>query len=75
MPRDVSLSDSKCWNGGDEWVKLLNKFHLSVGGSHKVGVVSMGVEEASASTDIGTHHNPPLLLLPGKCLLANSLCA
>ena len=21
MPRDVSLSDSKCWNGGHEWVK------------------------------------------------------
>ena len=20
MPRDVSLSDSKCWNGGYEWV-------------------------------------------------------
>ena len=19
MPRDVSLSDSKCWNGGHEW--------------------------------------------------------
>ena len=22
MPRDVSLSDSKCWNGGHEWVKM-----------------------------------------------------
>merc|ERR1719154_122471 len=22
MPRDVSLSDSKCWNGGGKWVKL-----------------------------------------------------
>ena len=21
MPRNVSLSDSKCWNGGHEWVK------------------------------------------------------
>ena len=21
MPRDVSLSDSKCWNGGKKWVK------------------------------------------------------
>ena len=21
MPRDVSLSDSKCWNGWHEWVK------------------------------------------------------
>ena len=21
MPRDVSLSDSKCWNGGQKWVK------------------------------------------------------
>jgi len=21
MPRDISLSDSKCWNGGHEWVK------------------------------------------------------
>ena len=21
MPRDVSLSDSKCWYGGHEWVK------------------------------------------------------
>ena len=26
MPRDVSLSDSKCWNGGHEWVKLLMVF-------------------------------------------------
>ena len=23
MPRDVSLSDSKCWNGGHEWVKTV----------------------------------------------------
>ena len=22
MPRDVSLSDSKCWNGGHEWVNV-----------------------------------------------------
>ena len=22
MPRDVSLSDSKCWNGGQKWVNL-----------------------------------------------------
>ena len=21
MPRDVSLSDSKCWNSGNKWVK------------------------------------------------------
>ena len=27
MPRDVSLSDRKCWNGGHEWV---NKNHLVV---------------------------------------------
>jgi len=26
MPRDVSLSDSKCWNGGHEWVKILTAF-------------------------------------------------
>ena len=25
MPRDVSLSDSKCWNGGQKWVKFDNK--------------------------------------------------
>ena len=30
MPRDVSLSDSKCWNGGHEWVKRDNHAsHLS----------------------------------------------
>ena len=23
MPRDVSLSDSKCWNGGKKWVNLI----------------------------------------------------
>ena len=23
MPRDVSLSDSKCWNGGHEWVCMV----------------------------------------------------
>ena len=22
MPRDVSLSDSNCWNGGHEWVNI-----------------------------------------------------
>ena len=22
MPRDVSLSDSKCWNGGQKWVNV-----------------------------------------------------
>ena len=31
MPRDVSLSDSKCWNGGHEWVKHLSQVHV-VGG-------------------------------------------
>ena len=25
MPRDVSLSDSKCWNGGHEWVLITAK--------------------------------------------------
>ena len=31
MPRDVSLSDSKCWNGGHEWVKSLSvRAHLFV---------------------------------------------
>ena len=24
MPRDVSLSNSKCWNGGHEWVNNKN---------------------------------------------------
>ena len=28
MPRDVSLSDSKCWNGGNEWVKSLPEIHV-----------------------------------------------
>ena len=28
MPRDVSLSDSICWNGGHEWVKTLNNLVL-----------------------------------------------
>ena len=23
MPRDVSLSDNKCWNGGNEWVNAV----------------------------------------------------
>ena len=23
MPRDVCLSDSKCWNGGQKWVKSI----------------------------------------------------
>ena len=23
MPRDISLSDSKCWNGGHECVKII----------------------------------------------------
>ena len=22
MPRDVSLSDSECWNGGHEWILI-----------------------------------------------------
>ena len=26
MPRDVSLSDSKCWNGGHEWVKDIGEY-------------------------------------------------
>ena len=26
MPRDVSLSDSKCWNGGHEWFNILGKW-------------------------------------------------
>ena len=25
MPRDVGLSDSKCWNGGHEWVKSVSR--------------------------------------------------
>ena len=27
MPRDVSLSDNKCWNGGHEWVKIARRCH------------------------------------------------
>ena len=27
MPRDVSHSDSKCWNGGHEWVKNRSLFN------------------------------------------------
>ena len=30
MPRDVSLSDRKCWNGGQKLVKVLIEF-LSTG--------------------------------------------
>ena len=30
MPRDVSLSDRKCWNGGHEWVNSSARFKLSV---------------------------------------------
>ena len=29
MPTDVSLSDSKCWNGGHEWVLNRNARWLS----------------------------------------------
>ena len=29
MPRDVSLSDSKCWNGGHEWVNPFSHTKLS----------------------------------------------
>ena len=32
MPRDVSLSDSKCWNGGHEWV---NDLQASVEGIYR----------------------------------------
>ena len=29
MPRDVSLSDSKCWNGGQKWVNIFELYtHL-----------------------------------------------
>ena len=31
MPRDVSLSDSKCWNGGQKWVLLLWRVPTAVG--------------------------------------------
>ena len=27
MPTDVSLSDSKCWNGGHEWVMVIAVMH------------------------------------------------
>ena len=30
MPRDVSLSDSKCWNGGQKWVKFICGFIAEV---------------------------------------------
>ena len=29
IPRDVSLSDSKCWNGGQKWVKEDIQFCLN----------------------------------------------
>ena len=32
MPRDVSLSDSKCWNGGYEWVNLKTGLPNAFGG-------------------------------------------
>ena len=30
MPRDVSLSDSKCWNGGQKWVNKERKLRVNV---------------------------------------------
>ena len=30
MPRDVSLSGSKCWNGGHEWVNLITTNRTTV---------------------------------------------
>ena len=29
MPRNVSLSDSKCWNGGHAWVTDMQRFRIS----------------------------------------------
>ena len=29
MPRDISFSDSKCWNGGHEWVKCSETYAQS----------------------------------------------
>ena len=33
MPRNVSLSDSKCWNGGQKWVNIMMIAPNSVKGS------------------------------------------
>ena len=41
MPRDVSLSESKCWNGGHEWVKL-DKIFID---KHPVSKMSLHVKD------------------------------
>ena len=43
MPRDVSLSDSKCWNGGHEWVikgNIVCSSSLSRMGLHSREIIS-----------------------------------
>ena len=52
MPRDVSLSDSKCLNGGHEWVK---KQSVSAVPGLDVAVTSVG----ASSSDVDCVVEPP----------------
>ena len=56
MPRDVSLSDSKCWNSGHEWVKGTGEskgIHLEGEGLFQAAVPAGGTGDESRVGDEG----------------------
>ena len=51
MPRDDSLSDSKCWNGGQKWVNTFPKIILT----HDHGVMELrACQHAEVFQGLGT---------------------
>ena len=56
MPRDVSLSDSKCWNGGKKWVNIIYII-LSL-----IRFVKFA-EHQNKICDVGPSPPPPLMSL------------
>ena len=55
MPRDVSLSDSKCWNGGHEWVKTKKSADSRVGGFSLLALVPVDGVDGSVAVQQDEH--------------------
>ena len=69
MPRDVSLSDIKCWNGGQKGVKNKN-FPFPTG--NLSGGFSLALEEGTVRADVPLlSQDSSITVGKGKCSVAS----
>ena len=55
MPRDVSLSDSKCWKGGHEWVNTAYALIENISSGKLSSEIESGESPYKSKINITTH--------------------